>query len=310
MVTPPGRQSLSTGRRTHPMAIRPGLREAWFASSQKLKIQRFIVGRRRRMLYFARRPMIFFLKILGYYLWISPKVLLIVLLCVMIRRGLHRQFPMFCAYAALQVVQSAILFLISSRFGFSGPEYHQAYSMTVAASAALRFAVIYELFNDFFRSYPLLVKPGRILLRGGTIVLLLAALGLAVLAPGNGVELLVKATNVLDRTVSILQCGLLLSLLLFSRYFSLSWRSPAVGIALGLGAFASVSFAASSIRLYFGVFSVRGLDLFTMATYHVCVLIWMFYLLRTERATSYVLNPPPSHDLDVWNNELERLVQR
>jgi hypothetical protein len=251
-----------------------------------------------------------FSQILGYYLWIAPKVLLIVLLCFMIRRGLQRQFPMFCSYAALQVVQSAILFLISrSHFGF-GPEYHRAYSMTVAISAALRFAVIYELFRDFFRSYPLLIRPGRILLQGGTIVLLLAALGLAVLAPGNGVDLLLNATSVLDRTVSILQCGLLITLLLFSRYFSLSWRSPAMGIALGLGTFASVSLAASSIRLHLGVFGNRELNLFTMATYHLCVLIWMFYLLRPEQATSYVLNPLPKHDLDVWNNELQRLVQR
>ena len=261
------------------------------------------------MVYFARRPMTF-LSMVGYYLWITPKVLLLVLLWIMVRRGLHRKFPMFCAYAALQVVQSAILFVISKHFGFSTPEYKQVYSMTVAASAALRFAVIYELFKDFFRSYPLLIRPGRILLRGGTIVLLLAALGLAVLAPGNGVELLVNATNVLDRTVSILQCGLLISLLLFSRYFSLSWGSPAVGIALGLGTFASVSLAASSIRLHLGLFSVHALDIFTMATYHLCVLIWMFYLLRPERATSYVLNPLPKHDLDVWNNELQRLVQR
>ncbi len=251
-----------------------------------------------------------FSQILGYYLWIAPKVLLIVLLCVMIRRGLHRQFPMFCLYAALQVVQSAILFFIKSHFGFSSPEYSQTYAMTVATSAALRFAVIYELFKDFFRSYPLLVGPGRILLRSGTIVLLFAALGLAVLAPGHGVNLLVKGTNVLDRTVSILQCGLLISLLLFSRYFSLSWRSPAVGIALGLGTFASVSLAASSIRLHLGVFSDHSVDVLTMSTYHLCVLIWMFYLLRPERATSHVLNPVPKHDLEIWNNELQRLVQR
>jgi len=251
-----------------------------------------------------------FSKILAYYLWISPKVLLIVLLCFMIRRGLQRKFPMFLTYAALQVLQSVILFVISKRFGFSTPEYKQAYSMTLATSAALRFAVIYELFKDFFRSYPALVKPGRVLLRGGTVALLFAALGLAVLSPGKGVIFLVDATNVMDRTVSILQCGLLISLLLFSRYFSLSWRSPAAGIALGLGMFASVSLAASSIRVHLGVIGTWWLDLFTMATYHFCVLIWMFYLLRQEEPPSYFSSPPPEHDLDVWNNELERLVQR
>jgi len=251
-----------------------------------------------------------FSQILGYYLWISPKILLIVLLFLMVRRGLQRQFPMFFIYAALQVVQSSVLFLISSHFGFQGEEYHRAYSMTIAVSAASRFAVIYELFKDFFRSYPLLVRPGTIVLRGGTIVLLLAALGLAVLSPGDGVDLLLNATYVLDRTVSILQCGLLISLLLFSRYFSLSWRSRAFGIALGLGVYASVSLATSSIWLHLGAFGNRAVNLFTMATYHLCVLIWMFYLLRPEQPTSYFSNPPPKHDLEIWNNELQRLVQR
>jgi hypothetical protein len=248
--------------------------------------------------------------VLGYYLWLAPKILLAVLLWGMVRRGLHRQFATFFVYAALQILQSAVLFAISrSHLGF-GEQYHRAYSVTIAVSAAVRFGVIRELFGHFFRDYPALVGPGRVLLRGATIVLLLAAISLAVLAPGKSANFLLNATYALDRTVSLLQCGLLISLFTFSRYFALSWRSPAFGIALGLGIFASVALATSTIWLHLGAFGNRAVDLFTMATYHCCVLIWMFYLMRPEREAQQAPKTLPKYDLDIWNQELQRLLQR
>jgi hypothetical protein len=247
---------------------------------------------------------------LGYYLWIAPKVLLVILLWGMVRRGLHRQFPMFFVYGALQVLQSAILIAISrSHLGF-GDEYHRMFSVTVAVSSAARFCVIQELFNRFFRDYPVLVGPGKVLLRGATIALLLAAVGLATVAPGESANFLLRATYVLDRTVSVLQCGLLISLFLFSRYFALSWRSQAFGIALGLGIFASVELAVSAVALHLGTFSNRTVILITMATYHCCVLIWMFYLLLPERTAYFTRRELPKQDLEVWNQELQRLLQR
>jgi hypothetical protein len=260
--------------------------------------------------------------ILWYYLWVAPKVLLVVLLCGMVRRGLHRQFPMFFFYAVLQVVQSGFLFVISrSHFGY-GDEYHHTLSVTIALSAAVRFGVIHELFTHFFREYPVLVGSGRALLRGATIALLFVALGLAVLAPGNGANFLVNATYALDRTVCVLQFGLLISLFLFSRYFVISWRSHAFGIALGLGVYASVELATSTIWLHLGAFGNPVVNLFTMATYHCCVLIWIFYLMapaRSLRPTSTTKTTKrkmtktsmlPECDLEIWNRELERLLQR
>jgi hypothetical protein len=258
--------------------------------------------------YILRQSMTVF-DIFGYYLWIAPKLLLIILLWGMVYRGLHRQFPMFFSYAALQVIQSGILLAISRHFGFH-EQYHRAYSVTIAMSASARFCVIHELFSHFFHEYPLLVGPGRVVLRGATIALLLVAVGLAVLAPGNSADFLLNATYALDRTVSVLQCGLMISLFVFSRYFALSWRSPAVGIALGLGILASVALATSTIRLHLGVFGNHALNFFTMATYHCCVLIWMFYLMAPARERRHTSMTLPQSDLHIWNQELERLLQR
>ncbi|HEV8047118.1 MAG TPA: hypothetical protein VGP35_05285 [Terriglobales bacterium] len=245
-----------------------------------------------------------------YYLWVGPHLLLASILVAMFLRRLHRQFPMFFLYAAFEMLQCGVLLGISlSPIGFD-PPYTTVYSIGLAISTVIRFAVISELYRHFFRRYPALNGPGRYLFCGSIVVLLVIAAIVGVSAPSTSSNFLFNATYALDRAVSVLQCGLLISLFAFSRYFALSWRSHAFGIALGLGIFASVELATSCVWLHLGYFGDRAVNLFTMATYHLCVLIWMFYLIRRERVMSYVLTPLPKNDLEIWNNELQRLVQR
>lgn len=249
---------------------------------------------------------------LAYYLWIAPKMLLAVLAFLMFRRGLHRQFPMFFLYALFQLVQSAILWAAHLHAGHPNFDetYTRLFSGGTVVSSALRFGVIYEVFRQVFRNYPALTETGKMLFRGVTVVLLVVGVGFAALIPGKSVNLLMLATTTLDRTVSLLQLGLLLSLFIFSRYFALSLRGHAFGIALGLGTYASVQLATSAVLLYVGSTTNPLPNFITMATYHCCVLIWMFYLLLPERTAYFTRRELPKQDLDVWNQELQRLLQR
>lgn len=250
------------------------------------------------------------LRMLWYCLWVAPHVVQGIIVFAMLRRRLHRSFPMFFLYTLFEILQFGVLFAISrSNIQFGGG-YVYAYSVGLALSTAIRFSVVYELFGHFFRRYPALDETGRLLFQGTTIVLLLVALGLAVSAPGNSAGILLKATYALDRTASVLQCGLLISLFLFSRYFALSWRSHAFGIALGLGIFASVELASSAVWLRLGAFGNATVNLATMAVYNCCVLIWMLYLLAPERVPQSPLKALPEYDLEIWNQELRRLLQQ
>jgi hypothetical protein len=47
-----------------------------------------------------------------------------------------------------------------------------------------------------------------------------------------------------------------------------------------------------------------------MAANHVSVLIWFYYLLAPEKITTTSAVPLPEHNLEVWNRELERLLQQ
>ena len=119
---------------------------------------------------------------------------------------------------------------------------------------------------------------------------------------------ILSGVYVVDRTISIIQCGLLLFLFLFSSYFGLSWRSYVLGIAIGLGFYSVVHLATSSIWMRAGPFNGSYIiDFVTMATFHCCVLIWFFYLVSQEPVRRSV-GEIPHNELEVWDRELGRLL--
>jgi hypothetical protein len=249
------------------------------------------------------------LRPLFYYLWIAPHILLGVVLLLMIRRRLYKQFPIFLVYTAFELFQFTALLAVFIHSGsLADDRYRGAFSLGTAISTALRFGIIYEIFTEVFRNYDVLSESGRGLFRWATVILLLIGVALAG-THGNGADGFLLIVPILDRTVSLMQCGLLIFLFLFSRYFALSWRNYAFGIALGFGILASSELANSAIRSQIGVGSYL-LDNLGMAIYHCCVLIWIFYLVAPERSTYYTPPKPPENDLEVWNEELQRLLQQ
>jgi hypothetical protein len=251
----------------------------------------------------------YLLRPLFYYLWIAPHVLLGVILLLMIRRRLYKQFPIFLLYTAFELFQFTVLLAVFIQSGSLADErYRGAFALGTAVSTALRFGIIYEIFTEVFHNYGALSELGRVLFRWATVILLLIGVALAG-THGTGPDGFLLIVPILDRTVSLMQCGLLLFLFLFSRYFALSWRNYAFGIALGFGILASLELANSAIRSQIGAGSYL-LDNLGMAAYHGCVLIWIFYLVAPERNTSPTPKKLPGDDLEVWNHELQRLLQQ
>lgn len=250
------------------------------------------------------------LRPLFYYLWIAPHFLQIIILLLMIRRKLYKQFPMFFLYTAFELFQFVVLFAVGGSGSFSEEQYRAMFTLGSAISTALRFGIIYEICAHMVRDYPGLKETGRSLFRWATVVLLLIAAAIAAATHGNGGHGPVVVLSVLDRTASIMQCGLLLLLFLFSRYFSLSWRNCTFGLALGFGIFASIELATSAIRSQIGSSRADFVDLVVMAAYHSCVLIWVFYLVVPERNTNRTPERLPEDNLEVWNHELQRMLQQ
>ena len=244
------------------------------------------------------------------YLMIVPHLLLIGVLAALCRKKLYREFPLFFTYAAAELFQFIVLFGMLLVPKVTGRQYSIAYWVGLALSNVLRFGVIHEIFAHVFRNYPSVRAYGAPAVRWGTVGLLATALGLALYTGGDSLDRLRTLVFLLDRTASIMQCCLLLALFAFARYLALSLRSHVFGIALGLGIFASVELAVAALRSQLGYSGNAALNYVSMATYHICVVIWLAYLWAPERSSQYLVKAVPEHDLEDWSKELQRLIQQ
>ena len=244
------------------------------------------------------------------YLWIAPHVLQVALVVMIVRRKVAREFPAFFVYTVCEVLQFAVLFAISKIEPFPENAYAVAWLAGEAVSCALRFAVVYEIFDHVFRSYPALKELGTVIFRWANVVLVIIAVALVGYSTGGQIDRVGFAISVVGRIVTAVQCGLLVLLLLLSRFLSFTWRSYAFGIALGVGFYASVELALATIRTQLGLHTAPDIfEMLSMGAYHCSVLFWLVTLLLPQREVASIA-AVPDHNLDLWNTALQRLLHQ
>jgi hypothetical protein len=141
---------------------------------------------------------------------------------------------------------------------------------------------------------------------------LLALMGvlLAVYAPGDNSLRWIAGVSVVNRGAAMVQCGLLVALLLFSRFLGVSWRRPAFGITLGLGVLTSVDLAFSALRAQLiSRVGAEFLNLLITGAYLVCVSIWIGYLLAPEISPASVTDITRD-EVEIWNRELQQFLKQ
>ena len=253
--------------------------------------------------------MMFWHTLLSLYLWIAPHLLLAVVAVLMWTRRLHIKFPVFVVYVWYEIAEFIVLFAISETGLHQQVWYFRFFLITLAISTALRFGVIQEIFNNMFQEQGKLDSLARVSLRWTTGFLLLGAVLIPIFASGQTSNNLIADLAWLGRGIAIIQCGLVLFLLVFSRLYGLSVQSYMFGIALGFGILSSVELANWAMRAG-GVpeSTARALNLLTTGGYHIAVLIWLGYLIAPVRA---IVQPRelPVGDVHHWNTELERFLQ-
>jgi len=237
------------------------------------------------------------LHLIDYVLWFSAPTLQVGVLVAMYRRGLRRDYPYFFNYAILQVFGEPILFIMHKQ---SYALYFYGYWVSIALSAVLSFAVLYEIFRNAFRPYEALRDLGVILFRWSALVILLVA-GMWAIAPGHAAQNgpITNSIMLAARSVRLMQCGLVFFLLLFSEYLGISRRNFLFGVALGFGLFASVNMLVAAGVSYGGVISASVLSLINSAVYNVSTLIWLGYAALAPSRSSALAAIPE------WNSALE-----
>ena len=221
-------------------------------------------------------------------LWICNPVLELPLAAVMVWRKLHRQFPIFFSYIVFQIINFAILFPIHQYGGYD--LYFYSYWIGAVITLALGFKVIHEIFLDVFRPYHTLKDLGTVLFKWAALVMLLVAVVVAAASPADQSPL-AQAVATLQRCVKVIQCGLVVFLLLFSRYLGVSWRQQSFGIVLGFGTYACVQLIGNALYTG-GQMNLPLVDMLYPAAYAFAVVTWLGYSLakvRSREGTSNLL---------------------
>src|SRR5882724_10528755 len=195
---------------------------------------------------------------------------------IMLRRRLFEDLPLFFSYTAFHVVRSVALFLI--RQNCSMTTYSYAYWSAELISAAMGFAVIYEVFSKVLEPFPGIQRLGMMLLGWAAVVMVF--LGIAAAAsPGVSQPGMIAGVFAFERSIRIVQCGLMAFLFIFASTLSLSWKHYSFGIALGFGIFATVDLIAVAVRAQMGSVAGATFGLLKPGSYLVATAIWTGYLL-------------------------------
>jgi len=237
--------------------------------------------------------------LLHYALWVSGSALALAVVVTMVRRKLRQEFPFFFSYAAFQVVSAPALFALYQRGVYA--DYFYAYWVTSALGIGLGLAVLFEIFQHAFRPYAALRGLASMLFRWAALVLLLVAVITALAAP-SGQKPIITAILSLERSIRMMQVGLLVLLLFFSPQLGLSWRHRLFGITAGFGGYAAVSLTLVSLRAQLGIPSDSTYSLINSGAYTFAALTWFAYLLAPEPARQAVrVQPVP----DQWDFALQ-----
>lgn len=231
-----------------------------------------------------------------YPLWIAHPIMQLGLAAVLWRRKLLRSYPFFFAYVVSEVMLFVVLFASQKNYD----AYFYLYWVGAGISAAFGFKVIHEVFTDVLRPFHALRDFSTMLVRWAGLVVILIAVMAAMEGTRGGFTRVTSGLLSLERSVRVMQCGLVLFLLMFSRYLGISRRHRSFGVAFGFGIFAAVELAGIGLRIT-GVVNPTVLNIASMGAYDISVIVWLCYfaLPIAEQRRSEVLLQPQRWDLSL-----------
>ncbi len=251
--------------------------------------------------------------LLWHYFWLGPHVLQAGVVVFFWRRRLYRLLPVFFAYLIFEAIEEFTLYAMDVLPSISLRAWWLAFCAGLIIEGALKIGTLIELFSVLLRSRPAVAVAGKRLMTLAAVVLIFVAVAAAAYAPMDRPQYVwTYRAHILLQSFYIIEGGLVLFLFVFVSRQKLVWNRTCFGIALGFGILFCEHMATWSIMatgaLPYGRFPL--LDFLNMATYHLCVLIWCYYLLVPQKKPATSAVALPENNLAMWNRELERLLQR
>jgi hypothetical protein len=236
----------------------------------------------------------------------SALVLQLIVGATMYGRGLHEKARYFFAYILWQTFSTVVLYVIWRSFR---PYYFFASWTNDLVTVSLGLAIISECFDRFFESYKSVRYFAKLVLLSSLAVLMLIGIVLAKFHDVSFSTPLWTVLLVAERSVRIIQLGLILTLFSLSRYLHLRWKNYLFGILLGFGFLALMTLTGLTVRMYYGKLVFAWEEMLLGTAYCFSLVIWTFYVLQPE-----VLKVPvvslPAHELERWDQALTQLLRR
>jgi hypothetical protein len=248
---------------------------------------------------------------LRWYLWLAPNIAVALCLLFLLRHPSRRSHRLFSAYLAFTLMQFLVLLTATELVRDEATRlslYRWLLDIGSGISALLELAVLGEIAKLTVPSDRAPI-PLRGIMRWTAALLLLVAAVMSAWSSKPGLDRAVGVFQSLDFSANLLKIGLLLVLLSFTSILGVSWKSLPAGIALGFGVSAGAEMSASALLSEVGKIGYIPIDLIRMAAFHLCVVIWLFYILRTGKRPGSIATAASRSQLELWNQELGKMVR-
>jgi hypothetical protein len=247
-----------------------------------------------------------------HYLWVAPGVLLLVLCFYLWKRGLHREFPLFFAFALSNGIGNLVTYAADLLPFISANAFWWTAWAVEILQGILKLGAVAEIFSKLFGPYASVARLGRVLIQVVGAIFVLAAAIAAAYNPWGHSPGIAVGSLILGQSIFLVECGLFVFIFIFASYFHLRWPRQVFSIALGLSISACVHLATFAMTTNAGLpFPTRiHLNMLNGVVFHLVILSWFYYLLVPERVPVKTPTPLPENNLAIWNRELERLLQQ
>jgi hypothetical protein len=227
------------------------------------------------------------------------------LVVAMVWRRLWRELPLFFSYTVFLVVRTVAFEYCKA----VGPwTYFYAYWGTEVLAWAWCLAAIQEVMNLLCAPYASIQRLIAVLFRWGGVLLIAIGFFTAYAAPGADAARLMAGILILERSVRIVQVGLLSLLFVFAGFLRLRWPHYAFGVALGFGIFSSVELAAVTLRAHGGMPVNSVFVILKPLAFVVAQAVWLFFVALPARSPAY--QPRPAPTMEGWDLALGQLLRR
>jgi len=252
-------------------------------------------------------------QLLAWYLFIAAHVVLAACVVALLLKQSWKQYPVFLAYAVSELVSFLVAYTLEgllSRSLISLATYRWASVYANLITTAIELAVLYELAHKLILSRSVLGATLRSLLRWSGAVLLLIAAVVSVFIANPGLDRVENVVQMLNFASHLITVGILFVLLVFSHALQVPWRSLSAGLALGFGINSGTGLASSALVAALGPKSLIPVDVVETSALLLSTTVWLVYVLLPDRSVVLPGIRLGKSEIEFWDHELQRMVER